>query len=173
MYIVLGCLISFGTGREPGTLPDNVLKELAPTTVVLAVFLTYYELADCMGVGISKGTSSKNKAAMLYNEYSTQPIPEQVYLAQRVQTNQIEQMPVMIVGAVLCAIYVNGWTAGIMSLLWALLRIQYSQTYRSACVGLKYKDVMSRIGKFTVPAYFVCNSMLMAAAVHAVRTMLI
>lgn len=125
-----------------------------------------------MGVGLSKqATVAPVRKQLQYEAYCNEPMPEQVYLAQRVQTNQVEQMPVMIVGAISCAVYVNGITAGIMTLVWTLLRIQYAQTYRTACLGRKYADVMSRIGNFTVPAYFVANAALMAAAVHAVRTL--
>ena len=171
MYIGLGAAISFLTGREPGTLPDNLLHELAPSVVVLTIFLTYYELADCLGTGICKGEHLKARANMLYKQYAALPEPEACFLAQRAQTNQVEQMNVMIVGTVACAIYVNGYTAAVLAGLWSLLRMQYSQTYRKS-LGLEYGRVMKGISAYTIPCYFLANAMLVSAGIHAVRCLL-
>lgn len=163
-YIVLGGGLSFLVGREPGTLPDNLAVELAPATLVVCIFLTYYDLWDCMAAG-----QAKQKHGLKQKEDSI--IPEPVYLAQRVQTNQVEQMPVFIVGMMACAIFVNGWTAAILGLLWTLLRIRYAFVYRG-CVGLPYDQTMKRIGSYTIPAYFLCNAMLVAAGIHSLRALL-
>ena len=170
-YAVLGGAISFGLGRTPGTLPDDILRELAPAVLVIAFFL-YYSIGDVMGVGISKRKScNPNMPGMTYKEYGAITVPEQVYFAQRVQSNQVEQMPVFIVGTLGCAVYVNGSVAGIMGLLWCLIRIQYAITYRGS-VGLKYEQAMKGITKFTIPAYFLSNSMVMATGIHALRCLL-
>merc|ERR1719330_1581638 len=71
-YAVLGAAISFGLGRKPGTLPDNILRELAPSVVVVTSFLVYYGVGDVMGVGIAKRQSQNpNMAGMTYQEYGT------------------------------------------------------------------------------------------------------
>ena len=173
-YGILGAAISF-FGREPGTLPENVLVELAPSIVVIMFFLMYYEIGDVMGVGIAKrhgaAASTTSKANLIYDEYSNEIVPEVVYLAQRVQTNQVEQMPVFIVGTLGCALYVNGTVAAVLGLLWVLVRIQYAMVYRGA-VGLKYKHAMKVIIKYTIPAYFLANGMVMATLIHALRCLL-
>mmetsp|Transcript_24699 Transcript_24699/g.53290 ORF Transcript_24699/g.53290 Transcript_24699/m.53290 type:complete len:199 (+) Transcript_24699:71-667(+) len=165
-YIVLGSLISFGAGRTPdGTLPRNIHRELAPTLIVVCGFLTSYSVWDVLAVGIAK---QKHKyGEKRYTDH--QQMPEEVYLAVRVQTNQVEQMPVFLVGSLSCALFVNGTVAGVMSLIWVLLRRGYASAYRGA-VGVPVSDI--GLGKFTIPAYFMSNGMLMAAAVHAVRCLI-
>jgi len=171
-YGMLGAAISFLLGREPGTMPENILVELAPSIAVIMFFLMYYEIGDVMAVGFAKrqtaGTFSDYKANATYDKYSVEPLPELVYLAQRVQTNQVEQMPVLIVGTLGCALYVNGTVAAILSLLWSLVRIQYAITYRGAA-GLEYRHTMKAIVKYTIPAYFLANAMVMATLIHALR----
>lgn len=165
MYIGLGSLLSFFAGREPGTLPENIPKELAPVIIVISSCLVSYSLWDVMAVGIAKGET--NTLVGSYDQMCSKKVPERVYLAQRVQTNQVEQFPVFLVGSIGCALFINGTVAGIMSLAWFVLRLAYASTYRNA-VGV---SSMSAIGlaKFTIPCYFLSNSMLMASAVHAVR----
>jgi uncharacterized MAPEG superfamily protein len=170
MYLVLGSAISFLTGREPGTLPDNILKELAPPVIVVCIFLVHYELFDCMGVGLAK-LKFQSFTGMSYNEYSKIQIPEDVYLAQRVQTNQVEQMPVFLSGIISCALFVNGTVAAILGLLWSILRMRYGYVYRDS-VGMKHEHAMKRIGQCTTPAYFLAVSMMMSAAIHALRSLM-
>jgi hypothetical protein len=95
---------------------------------------------------------------MSYNEYYSKiQIPEEVYLAQRVQTNQVEQIPVFLCGIILCALFVNGTVAAILGLLWSILRIGYGYVYRDS-VGMKHEHTMKRIGQCTIPAYFLAIS---------------
>eukprot|EP00980_Cylindrotheca_fusiformis_P002638 scaffold618_cov130-Cylindrotheca_fusiformis.AAC.42 len=54
IYCVLGCLISFWTGRDPGTLPENIPREMAPAVIVICGFLVSYSTLDVMTVGMSK-----------------------------------------------------------------------------------------------------------------------
>ncbi|KAK1734780.1 hypothetical protein QTG54_014653 [Skeletonema marinoi] len=154
MFTLLGAALSFLFGREPGTLPDDIIKELAPSILrVLRV----------MGVGMAKG-----RRGILEQSYKDLPAKEdeEVYLRQRVLTNQLEQMPLFIVGTFLCALLVNGKVASILSLVWVVLRRMYASTYKRAG-GKKLKQI--GLAKFTVPCYFICNTMVMAAGIQAVR----
>mmetsp|Transcript_9812 Transcript_9812/g.29242 ORF Transcript_9812/g.29242 Transcript_9812/m.29242 type:complete len:188 (-) Transcript_9812:258-821(-) len=164
-YLFLGSLVSTLAGREPGTLPEDVVRELAPVIVVVCGFIVSYNVWDVMAVGVAKGKYSSD----LSYEDIPRRLPEEVYLAQRVQTNQVEQMPGFLVGSLSCAFVVNGKVAAVLSLLWAILRRQYATTYRAA-VGVP----IGKIGltKFTIPCYFLMNTMLTATAVHAVRALI-
>uniref|UniRef100_A0A7S2M703 Uncharacterized protein n=1 Tax=Skeletonema marinoi TaxID=267567 RepID=A0A7S2M703_9STRA len=163
MFTLLGAALSFLFGRAPGTLPDDIIKELAPSIVVVCGFLISYEFCDVMGVGMAKG-----RKGILEQSYKDLPAKEdeEVYLRQRVLTNQLEQMPLFIVGTFLCALLVNGKVASILSLVWVVLRRMYASTYKRAG-GKKLKQI--GLAKFTVPCYFICNTMVMAAGIQAVR----
>jgi len=169
VYIVLGCVLSFFAGREPGTLPDYIAKELAPVMIVICGFLVSYSLWDCMAVGLAKHEA--NLLDRSYDQICSKPVPELVHLAQRVQTNQVEQLPVLLVGSISCAMFVNGRVAGVMTLLWAILRRGYATAYRNAAGATSLQDI--GLSKYTIPAYFLSNVMLMASAVHAVRCLFI
>lgn len=166
MYTMLGCLISFFAGREPGTLPENIVRELAPALTVISGFLVSYSCWDVLAVGLAKERCNAGKS---YNDMPTQ-LPEEVYLAQRVQTNQVEQMPVFLVGTIGCSLLVNGTVAAILALLWCILRRMYAYTYRNA-VGIPFKGM--GLSAFTLPCYFLSNSMVMSVAVHSLRAMLL
>jgi uncharacterized MAPEG superfamily protein len=174
VYLILGGVISFGFGRTPdGTMPvRGILYELAPSVLVLCIFLHYYELFDCMGAGIAKSMYAPGYG-QTYDQYKAAwSVPhEMIYLTNRAQTNQIEQFPVFLVGTIGCAIYVNGIVAAVIAGLWCYLRIRYSIAYRSS-VGLTQNALFRRIGAYTVPAYFCANALVSATAVHAVRTFL-
>ncbi len=163
MFTFLGAALAFLFGREPGRLPDDIVKELAPSIIVVCGFLISYELCDVMGVGMAKG-----RTGIFEQTYKDLPVKEdeEVYLRQRVLTNQLEQMPLFIVGTFLCALLVDGKIAGILSLSWALLRRMYASTYKRGG-GKKLKQI--GLAKFTVPCYFICNTMIMAAGVQAMR----
>jgi len=163
MFTLLGAALSFLFGREPGTLPDDIIKELAPSIVVVCGFLISYEFCDVMGVGMAKG-----RKGILEQSYKDLPAKEdeEVYLRQRVLTNQLEQMPLFIVGTFLCALLLNGKVASILSLVWVVLRRMYASTYKRAG-GKKLKQI--GLAKFTVPCYFICNTMVMAVGIQAVR----
>jgi uncharacterized MAPEG superfamily protein len=170
VYLVLGAIISYGFGRPPGSLPaKGLLTELAPSFIVLAVFLTYYELADCMGTGLARARQAAGHGRV-YDEYAAQihVPPEPVYLAQRAQTNQMEQFPVLLVGTLGCALYVNGAVAALLAAVWSLLRIQYSLVYRQA-VGVTQDVLFQRLGRYTIPAYFCANALVTATAIHTLR----
>lgn len=78
-------------------------------------------------------------------------------------------MPLFIVGSLGCAVMVNGRVAAVLALLWVLLRRQYASHYRCQ-VGKKLSDM--GLATYTVPAYFLCNTMCMATAVQALRVLL-
>jgi len=119
-----------------------------------------------MAVGAAKRGTMAGDAS--YRQYGMEPVSEEVYLAQRVLTNELEQMPGFFLGTIGCAIYINGNVAAGMALCWSLIRIGYGIVYRGS-VGLKYKQVMERIVRFTIPSYFISNTMVMATTIHAVR----
>lgn len=166
VYIILGCLISFLGGREPGTVPENIGQETAYVVIVICGFLTSYSLIDVMAVGLAKADAKYFEKS--YKDLPT-TIPEEVYLAQRVQTNQVEQIPSFVVASVCCAVFVDGTISGVLALLWAVLRRGYATAYRSG-VGLPVRDM--GLMKYTIPAYFLINSMLMASTIHALRFLL-
>lgn len=165
-YIFLGTILSFAFGREPGTMPDNLIKEVSPTLIVISVFMVTYSLWDVMAVGVSK-----QNFGILGKRHADIPVkwPEEVYLAQRVQTNQVEQLPVFIIGSIGCAVVVNGKVAGILASVWVILRRMYAWTYRSA-TGKTFDEI--GLSRFTVPAYFASNVPLMATMVHSIRCLL-
>jgi hypothetical protein len=163
-YVVLGCIISFTCGRTPGTLPTNIVKELAPSLISICIFLSTYSTYDVMGVGIAKEKFQYGEKK--YKDLSVS-VPEEVYLAQRAQTNQVEQMTVFVFGSLSCALFVNGIVAGIMSLIWVVLRRGYASAYRKA-VGVPVSHI--GLARYTIPAYFMSNGMVMATAVHVMRS---
>jgi len=160
--------VSFVFGREPTGefLPpsDGIVQEMAPTLVVVCGFLISYSVWDVMAVGVAKAQTNY----YLDKPYKDWPLrtPEPVYLAQRVQTNQVEQLPGFVVGALGCALLVHGTVAAFLALLWAVLRRCYASVYRNA-IGVPLADV--RLSRFTVPAYFVSNTLLVSTAIQALR----
>ena len=166
VYTILGALISIFAGRKPGTLPYNIAKELAPAVIVICGFLVSYSLWDVMAVGVAK---EKNNCFKSYKDLPAQ-LPEEVYLALRVQTNQVEQMPVFIVGTMGCALLVNGSVAAVMAFMWSVLRRMYASAYRNGA-GKPFKDI--GLGAYTLPCYFLSNAMLMSVAVQSLRAILL
>ena len=166
VYVLLGALLSFAVGRQPGTFPHDTLLELSPTIMVVCLFLTSYSLVDVMAVG-----ALKEKYGLSCETYGSQRLshpPEEVYLAQRVQTNQVEQLHGFLVASLSFSVLVNGKVGAALALLWTVLRRLYASTYRAAAgkpIG------QAGLSKFTIPAYFVVNSMLMGTVVQCVRTL--
>jgi hypothetical protein len=119
-----------------------------------------------MAVGIAKEIFKYRE--MKYKDLPS-AMPEEAYLAQRVLTNQVEQMTVLVVGSLSCALFVDGKISGVMSLVWVMLRCGYALIYRKA-IGVP----VSKIGltKFTIPAYYMSNGMVMATTVHAIQSLL-
>mmetsp|Transcript_1880 Transcript_1880/g.5472 ORF Transcript_1880/g.5472 Transcript_1880/m.5472 type:complete len:202 (+) Transcript_1880:23-628(+) len=168
VYLGLGCALSYSFGRDLGTFPtaDELARDVSPTIVIICLFLVSYSLLDVMAVGAAKqkyGFSAKQFGPWIHNP------PEEVYLALRAQTNQVEQLPGFIVGALSFSILVNGTVGAVLSLIWTALRRMYASRYRSA-MGKTIRD--SGIVNLTIPAYFALNAMLMGTAVHCVRLIL-
>ena len=164
-YLVLGSIVSFGFGRDPAAkFPENLHAELAPTIVVVALFLMSYSVWDVMAVGLMKLNNNYSSHGT-YNEMEVK-MPEEVFLAWRAQSNQVEQMPVFLVGSLSCAFFVNGNVAAALSLIWVILRRLYARTYRKS-VGVPFEKM--GLGQFTIPAYFTVNTMLASAAIQAAR----
>mmetsp|Transcript_30136 Transcript_30136/g.46199 ORF Transcript_30136/g.46199 Transcript_30136/m.46199 type:complete len:196 (+) Transcript_30136:45-632(+) len=166
-YALLGVILSFSFGRDPSGphLPksDDFVKEVAPTTIVICLFLVSYSLLDVMRVGIVKAGYGLSKKP--YPSVTLNP-PHEVYIAQRVQTNQVEQLPGYLVGSIGFTVLVNAKVGALLALVWAILRRVYATTYR-ASVGMPIGD--SGITKYTIPAYFVLNSLLMGTVVQCTR----
>ena len=160
-YAVLGAALSFGVGREPGTLPEDPFAELWLPVAALCLFIPLYSVYDVMGVGIVKG-------ALLSKKPSEKGVdlPEAVLLAQRAQTNQVEQLPGFLIATFCFSFFVNGTVGGILALCWVILRVMYSHTYR-ASVGVPFED--KGLVTYTIPCYFMLNSMSLAALIHMLR----
>merc|ERR1712176_34993 len=172
-YLGAGTILSVFFGRAPGTLPENLLHELAPSVLVIVAFLVYYELIDVMDVGMAKADCQElGRKELTFREYSKLVDPEPVYLAQRVLTNQVEQMPVFVFGTIACALFVNGKVAAVLAALWTILRIRYAALYKGS-VGRPYQETMEAIARYTIPAYMAVMSMVMATGVQAVRMLLL
>ena len=168
-YLFLGALLSFCFGRDPGTpLPpgDDLAREISPTIAIICLFLVSYSLLDVMAVGAAKQKyvfSTKKFGSWAHNP------PEEVHLALRAQTNQVEQLPGFLIGSISFSIFVNGTVGVVLSLAWVVLRRLYASRYRSA-IGKTIKE--SGIATFTIPAYFALNAMLMGTAVQCLRTVI-
>ncbi|CAK9068803.1 unnamed protein product [Durusdinium trenchii] len=162
-YFVVGSALSFLVGRRPGTLPEDLVGELAMPCVVLAFWVITYSLLDVMAVG-----QAKHKHNMVTKTYKDLPgtEPEEVYLAQRAQTNQVEQMASFFVSTLMFSVLVNGRIGGLLSLIYLVLRQFYAMTYRAA-VGISIED--SGLTKYTIPCYFLLNGMAAAVVVHMTR----
>mmetsp|Transcript_26301 Transcript_26301/g.39828 ORF Transcript_26301/g.39828 Transcript_26301/m.39828 type:complete len:193 (-) Transcript_26301:122-700(-) len=167
IYALLGTLLSFTAGREPGTFPtDDILLELSPTLIVVCLFLVSYSLLDVMAVGIAK--HKHNLGSESYGPSMNNP-PEEVYLAQRVQTNQVEQLHGFLIASISFSFVVNGKVGAALALIWAVLRRMYASTY-SASIGKPISQ--AGLTKFTIPAYFVLNAMLMGTVVQCLRAIM-
>ena len=167
-YLFLGTVLSFCFGRDPGAplpLADELVRDISPTMAIISLFLVSYSLFDVMAVGAAKqkymyGFSKKKFGPWIHNP------PEEVYLALRAQTNQVEQLPGFLIGSIFFSILVNGTTGAILSLVWAVLRRLYASRYRSAA-GKTIEE--SGIATYTIPAYFALNAMLMGTTVQCLR----
>eukprot|EP00438_Fugacium_kawagutii_P027062 Skav214853 [mRNA] locus=scaffold16:265074:268650:+ [translate_table: standard] len=163
MYFVVGSALSVFTGRRPGSLPENVMAEMAPSFVVLSLWVMSYSVLDVMGVGVVK--MKYNLQSKLYKDYPTTE-PEEVHLAGRAQMNQVEQMASYIVTTLMFSFVVNGRVGGLLSFIWFVLRELYAATYRKAA-GKSLQD--AGVVKFTVPCYFILNGMAASVVVHLCR----
>ena len=165
-YSTLGAALCYAFGRDPTSeppLPDDLIVEIAPTIIVICLFLVSYSLVDVMEVG-----KAKIKAGLVHKKYPASALnpPEGVYVAQRVQMNQIEQLPGFLIGSICFTVLVNGKVGAVLSLLWCITRRLYASTYL-ASVG---KPMMQAgLTTYTIPAYFILNSMLMGAVVQCCR----
>jgi uncharacterized MAPEG superfamily protein len=165
-YGVLGSLMSFLCGRGPGVYADNVesiLSEVFPSVMVICVFLTSYSVEDVMLCGIAKaGYMAKN-----YKDIPAQ-MPEEAFLAERVQVNQVEQLPSFITATLCFSVLVNGRLGACLAMIWAILRRFYASRYRNS-VGIPLDK--KGLSMYTVPCYFILNVMLMAVVVQGLRWM--
>jgi len=164
-YLLLGTALSFAFGREPGTVSPDIVREICPTVLVVCLFITSYSLWDVMAVGIAK--ARHGFMTKPYGSLQSHP-PEEVYFAMRAQSNQVEQMPGFIVASLSFSLFVNGKVGAVLALLWAVLRRLYASCFR-ASVGKTFNQI--GLSRFTIPAYFIVNSMLMGTAVQCARSL--
>lgn len=166
-YGLLGGALSFLFGHTPGDLPENIVAELCPSIIVICIFLVLYETYDVMGVGIAK-----MKGGIYSKRYEDMPakVPESVYLAQRAHMNQVEQILPFVISTLCFSVLVNGKIGAILAMVWSILRVFYSSTYRNS-VGIPPEE--KGLAKYTIPCYFIISTMAMGSAVHAIRWMMI
>lgn len=156
VYFVLGAMLSYGFGRTPGTV--NV-EELRFTAVVLAAFFVYYSAYDVMAVGAARRRT---------NTFGRKTPPDELDCAMRVQANQVEQFVPFVGSSILFSLFVNGQVGGLLAATWAVLRAMYAVKYR-ASVGI---DFLSKgLTAYTIPCYFIVNTMSTAIIVHIVRSL--
>mmetsp|Transcript_12514 Transcript_12514/g.34738 ORF Transcript_12514/g.34738 Transcript_12514/m.34738 type:complete len:198 (+) Transcript_12514:75-668(+) len=172
VFVGLGSILAFTLGPRPKDvlnsehLPQQppALFQVMPSLCVIAVFLLTYNIYDSMGCGLAK--MKHGFPEMPYDKILEWKKPEEVFLAERVQQNQLEQLPGFIVSTLAFSAMVNGPVGALLGLAWATLRRQYAAVYR-ASAGKPQAE--KGLGKYTVPCYFIINSMMMAATVQAVR----
>lgn len=166
LYALLGAAASFFLGHEPGTLPEDLVRALCPSIIVVSLFLARYTVVDVMSAGVTK-----SKSVYAIKDYKDMPVqmPEEAYLADRAQMNQLEQMPPFIMATMSFSLLVNGNVGAILALLWSVLRHFYARTYRRS-VGLPFGK--KGLASYTIPCYFITGTMLMGSAVHALRWMM-
>jgi hypothetical protein len=119
-----------------------------------------------MAAGVTK--AAHGYEAKLYKDLPAQ-MPEEVFLAERAQMNQIEQLPSFLMGTTCFSILVNGHVGALLALTWTILRRLYARRYRQS-VGL---TLGKGLATFTLPCYFIVNTMLMGSAVHALRWVMV
>eukprot|EP00978_Attheya_sp_CCMP212_P013444 scaffold33811_cov52-Attheya_sp.AAC.2 len=163
LYIALGTAVSFLAGGDPGTLPEDIVRALCPSIVVISIFLTSYSVFDVMAAGVAK--ADHGYMAKDYKDFPLQ-LPEQAFLAERAQSNQLEQIPLFIFATLSFSLLVNGWFGAILALAWTVLRRLYARAYRHS-VGVPFNK--KGLGTYTIPCYFILNTMLMGSAIHALR----
>jgi uncharacterized MAPEG superfamily protein len=161
LYVVLGTAASFLAGEDPGTLPDEIVRAICPSIGVISMFLISYSVLDVMASGLSKVEHMPKDY-----KYFPSRLPEEVFLAERAQMNQLEQMPLFIFGTLSFSLLVNGRVGAILALAWAILRRLYARAYRRS-VGVPFNT--KGLATYTIPCYFIVNTMLMGSAVHALR----
>jgi|Transcript_23492 uncharacterized MAPEG superfamily protein len=164
LYIALGTAASFLAGGDPGTLPEDIVRALCPSIVVISIFLTSYSVFDVMAAGVAKQVDHGYMA----KDYKDFPLrlPEQAFLAERAQINQVEQMPSFIFATLSFSLLVDGWLGALLALAWTVLRRLYARAYRHS-VGVPFNK--KGLTTYTIPCYFILNTMLMGSAIHALR----
>ena len=162
VYTVIGSILSFSVGHTPGRLPDSVLAEVCPSIAVICFFLCTYSVYDVMACGVVK---AKHRI-FLKERSSPKDLPEEVFLAERAQMNQVEQLPVFLVSTMCFSVLVHGKVGALLALVWCILRRLYASRYRNS-VGIPIDK--KGLSNYTIPCYFLVNAMLMGSVVHALR----
>lgn len=150
LHTGLGLWASTFCGRTVGTTAS--LLELRPTVAVVCLFLASYQTFDTMAAGMAKqeaGLQDIKQGDIKHNE--------KAYLAQRAQSNQVEQMPVFIVSSLAFSAFVNANIGALLASAWTILRTKYALAYRSS-MGKTFHE--SQVTKYAVPCYFINGTML-------------
>lgn len=95
---------------------------------------------------------------------------EQAHLAERAQMNQVEQLPSFLMGTLFFSVLVNGTVGALLAAIWAVLRRAYAHRYRNS-VGVPMAQ--KGLTTYTIPCYFIVNTMLAGASVHTLRCMMV
>jgi uncharacterized MAPEG superfamily protein len=167
-YGILGAALSFSFGHDPGYVPDNLVAELCPSIIVISLFLVTYSLYDVMECGVTR--AAHQDLTKKYDDTVRTTTPEAVHLAERVQANQVEQMPLFLVATITFSVLVNGKVGAVLAVLWSILRRLYASRYRNS-VGIPPQE--KGLATYTLPCYFILNAMLMSSAIHALRWVLL
>lgn len=169
VYGVLGAVLSFLFGHTtPGSIPENLenlVAEICPSVIVVCLFLVSYSVYDVLACGLAKA-AHLDEAKKYDDTPASTRVPEAVHLAERAQANQVEQIPSFLFSTMCFSILVNGKVGAVLSLTWSVLRRMYASKYRSS-VGIPLNE--KGLTLYTLPCYFIVNSMLMGSAVHALR----
>lgn len=164
VYLALGVAASILAGRDhPEILPEDAARELCPSIAVVSVFLTTYYLFDVMPAGMAKADCGY--MSLNYDDFPLR-LPERAFLAERAQANQVEQLPAFLFATMSFSLLVNGRLGAALALAWSGLRRLYARAYRNS-VGVPYSK--KGLSAYTLPCYFIVNTMLLGTAVHILR----
>eukprot|EP00971_Amphidinium_carterae_P105800 2095201-Amphidinium_carterae.1 len=114
-------------------------------TAVLCCFVMMYSLLDVMGAGKAKASCKVNDVPYAKQDAK---LPEEAYLAERAQMNQVEQFTGFAISTLSFAFFVNGFAAGVMSALYTVLRFLYTSKYRQS-VGKTMENM--GLTQYTIP----------------------
>jgi len=147
--LFFGCVLSYSAGRTPGSSP--VITEMALPAIATGLFILMWASFDTLSVGASKLSTTKGS--------------EDDYIrADRAHRNQVDQMPSFFACLWTFSVIVNGRVGGMLGLIWTMLRMSYSASFRSA-----HPSSEAGLVKYTVPAYMVVNTMASASLIHGMR----
>lgn len=147
-YMILGSLFSFTAGRAPGTPPEMV--EMALPAVATGFFVLMYSAVDQLSVGVSNREKLQHEKS------------ERYIRADGAHRSQLQQMPSFFASLWAFSFIVNGRLGGWLGLLWAVLRVMYSNYYRASASN-------TNLTRFSTPASMILNTLAAGTLVHGLR----